>query len=105
MQDCKVNILGTEYDFSIKHESKDADGVSRFYDKTITVSPIDKMLDDEANEREKLARQKEVARHEIFHCALYEGTGTDYAWDENLVNFLAVNSSKIFKVFQELDLI
>ena len=29
----------------------------------------------------------------------------DYAWDENLVNFLAMSAPKIFKTFQELEIL
>ena len=105
MKDCKINILGTEYDFSVGYEDKTADGISRFYNKKISVRPIENLLDSESTEEEKILRQKECARHEIFHCALFEGTGADYAWDENLVGFLAVNSPKIFKIFQEMDLL
>ncbi len=58
-----------------------------------------------STEEEKLARQKEVARHEIYHCALYEGTGASYAWDENLIDFLAMSAPKIFSIFQQLNLL
>ena len=64
------------------------------------------MLDgEESDDDEKLARQNEVIRHELYHCFLYEGTGADYAYDENLMNFLAMSAPKIFKTFQELDVL
>ena len=47
MQDCKVNILGTEYGVFFDLEDTKYDGEARFYKKEIHIRPIDKMLDDE----------------------------------------------------------
>ena len=105
MQDCKINILGTEYDLAIGCKEPDADGLSKVYSKKIFVRPSEEMLDASATPEEKLLRQKEVIRHEIYHCALYEGTGMHYVYDENLVDFLAVNAPKIFKIFYDLNIL
>lgn len=106
MTEKTVNILGTEYKLTESCEDKNADGWAKFYKKEIQIRPKEQMLDGvESEDEEKIARQKEVIRHELFHCFFYEGTGTDYAYDENLVNFLAVNSPKIFKMFQELEIL
>ena len=101
-----VNILGTEYKLTESCEDKNADGWAKFYKKEIQIKPKDQMLDgEESDEEEKIERQKEVMRHELYHCYLYEGTGMDYAYDENLVNFLAMSAPKIFKTFQELEIL
>ena len=106
MDDKTVNILGTEYTLTEGCDDKTADGWVKFYKKEIQIKPKGQMLDgDESSDDEKTARQKEVIRHELYHCFLYEGTGMDYAWDESLINFLAMSAPKIFKTFQELDVL
>lgn len=101
-----VNILGTEYKLTEGCDDKTADGWAKFYKKEIQINPKERMLDgEESDDEEKTARQKEVVRHELYHCFLYEGTGMDYAWDENLVNFLAMSAPKVFKMFQELEIL
>ena len=105
MQDCKVNILGTEYSVFFDLDSEENDGESRFYKKEIHIRPINKMLDNRANYEEKLQIAKEVYRHELIHCALFEMGADEWSRDENLVNLLAINSPKIFKIFQELDIL
>lgn len=105
MQDCKVNILGTEYNVFFDLQSEDADGEARFYKKEIHIRSVDKMLDNESTYEEKVQRAKEVYRHELFHCALFEMGADEWSRDENLVSLLAINSTKIFKLFQELDIL
>ena len=106
MIDKTVNILGTEYKLTEGCDDNTADGLAKFYKKEIQIKPKDEMLyGEESDDEEKNARQKEVLRHELYHCFLYEGTGMDYAWDENLMNFLAMSAPKIFKTFQELDVL
>lgn len=106
MIDKTVNILGTEYKLTEGCDDKTADGWSKFYKKEIQIKPKEQMLDgEESDDDEKTARQKEVIRHELYHCFLYEGTGADYAYDENLVNFLAMSAPKVFKMFQELEIL
>ena len=101
----KIYILGAEYDFSEDCKDEGADGVSEFYRKTIKVRPAEKMLEDGETEEAKRERWKEVVRHEIFHCFLYEAGNDRYAWDENLVNTLAVNAPKIFQKLKDLEAI
>ena len=101
-----INILGTEYKLTEGCDDKTADGLAKLYKKEIQVKLKEEMLDGEKSEDdEKTARQNEVIRHELYHCFLYEGTGADYAYDENLMNFLAMSAPKIFKTFQELDVL
>lgn len=105
MQDCKVNILGTEYRVFFDLESEEADGEARFYKKEIHLRPVEKMLDNESSCEEKVQRAKEVYRHELIHCALFEMGADEWGRDESLINLLAINSPKIFKIFQELDIL
>ena len=101
-----VNILGTEYEITDSCDDKTADGLAKFYKKEIQIRPKDQKLDgEESDDYERELRWKETIRHELYHCFLYEGTGMDYAWDDNLVNFLVMSAPKVFKTFQELDIL
>ena len=105
MQDCKVNILGTEYDITMNCDDEDRDGDANFYSKIIRICPLEKLLDKEATDTERKIREKHVARHELFHSLLWEAGETELAYDEHLVDWLATMTPKIFKVFQELDIL
>ena len=105
MQDCKVNILGTEYDITMNCNEEDRDGDINFYSKIIRIRPFEKLLDKEATDSERKIRERYVARHELFHSFLWESGETELAYDEHLVDWLAVTTPKIFKVFQELDIL
>ena len=105
MQDCKVNILGAEYSVFFDLQSEESDGEARFYKKEIHIRPVDKMLDSESTYEEKVQRAKEVYRHEIVHCTLFEMGTDEWSRDENLTSMLEINTPKIFKVFQELDIL
>lgn len=101
----KVNILGAEYKIGFDFDSDEADGEARFYKKEINLRPIQDMLDDDSSDKEKERRFLEVFRHEVLHSILYEAGADEYARDENLIDFLAILSPKIFKTFQELDIL
>lgn len=99
-----VNILGTEYSIVVDDEMHrtDRDGQANFYSKEIRIRPDTDMLENEGTEWEKKLRFMEVMRHEIFHTFFRESGLDDYCHNEQLVDWLAVQSPKIFKVFQEL---
>lgn len=108
MQDCKVNILGTEYQILLK-ELKDAD-VDGYTDNTDCSIVI---RSDNYNKVGNFARlQKKQLRHEIIHAFMSE-SGLQCNWqhleqfghDETTVDWFAIQSPKIFKAFQELDLL
>lgn len=100
----KINILGTEYSIGIDDalEKTNADGLCKEYDKQITIRSVEGMLCDEDSESTKKKRYDEVLRHEIFHAFFSESGLDDYSHNEQLVNWLAIQSPKIFNVFQEI---
>lgn len=56
--------------------------------------------------------QKEILRHEIIHAFLYEsgldacsGAAENWAINEEMVDWFAIQSPKIFKVFKEQGLV
>lgn len=113
MQDCKVNILGTEYQILTQSESenpklKECNGICEQYSKKIVLNDMETVKDDVMCVENFDDFLKKVLRHEIFH-AFFGESGlkgcSEYAENEELIDWLAVQSPKIFKVFQELDLL
>ena len=112
MQDCKVNILGTEYDilFQSTDENKflaDADG---YVDRSVKKIVISKKESDcELEDFETY--QKRCLRHEVIHAFMEEsGLSVNFEHkpigiEETTVDWFAIQSPKIFKVFQELDIL
>lgn len=102
----KVNILGTEYTISKATPETDAklenaNGYIECYSKEIILDEIKpenmtvKNLDD---------FKKKVLRHEIIHAFLFE-SGLDacsnYARNEELVDWIALQFPKLLKAFQD----
>ena len=119
MTDCKVRILGTEYqirfdDFnSPELEGKNRSGYTYFDEKLIVCENLDTDEDWKSeSEAAKSSRQKTILRHEIFHAFLYESgiahnsIGVNaWATNEEMIDWFAIQSPKIYKVFAELDLL
>lgn len=121
MQDCKVNILGTEYliqkkkyDEEPAFEKRGIDGYCDSYQRLIVYCDLDsdKRWDDEPKETKRVCENQTI-RHELTHAFLHESGlresthGIEHGWaqDEEIVDWFAIQSPKIFKVFQELDLL
>lgn len=112
MKDCKVNILGTEYTITYKNVDddaglKEADG---YCDPTSHEIVIRKNNVNELGDFEEL--QKRSLRHELVHAMLFEsGLGhnfqhvNEYGHDETIVDWFAIQSTKIYKIFTELNLL
>ena len=106
----KLNILGSEWnvEFHRKHEDKEffdnaADGWTDYSRKLIAL--LDKSDMDEGIDKEQY--QKKVFRHELIHAFLMEsGLFESCDWHcEEMVDWFAFQSPKIYRVFQELDLL
>lgn len=104
MKNRTINILGTEYNIVIDKtlEKTDFDGLHNSYSKQISAREIEDMLADETDTDQKQKRFDEVMRHEIMHAFFIESGLTDYCLNEQLVDWFAIQSPKIFKVFKEL---
>ena len=102
-----VNILGAENLIIIDDEMHrtERDGAERRYLHEISLRPKSDMLNSEATDYERALRFNEVGRHEILHAFFDESGLEGYSEDEQLINWLAVQSPKIFKIFAELDLL
>ena len=116
MQDLKVNILGSEW--SVKFGNEEAypnlaemDGYSDFSTREIVVDDM-KASQGQIEAKADLENyQKQVVRHEIIHAFLLESgldsssnSADSWAVNEEMVDWFAIQSPKIFKVFSELEL-
>lgn len=116
MIDKTVNILGTEWKIIVckENESVLLDGKYRdgcTDNSTRTIYICEKKEDCELQDYETW--KKLSLRHEIFHAYLFESgldasSGTvncPWATNEEMIDWLAIQSPKIFKTFQELDVL
>lgn len=105
----KIKILGTEY--KIKHvkadeaKAEDADGYHEPYSKEIVLVDIPKSSETVENIEEY---EKKVLRHEIVHAFLHESglaSNTDWARNEEVVDWIALQFPKLLDVFRETECI
>lgn len=106
----KVNILGTEYaimyDVAPEDMPENCDGAMDHSTKTIVVA---KMEPNRNSVKDLEDYKKKVIRHEITHAFLYESgcwgcSGATDAWgmDETVTDWIAIQSPKLFKAFQDV---
>ena len=102
-----VNILGTNYEIVISNEDNpkiaDANGYCEFYSKKIVLADI--QPNDNTIENLDSFKRK-VLRHEIIHAFFAESGlrgNCDYAVNEELVDWLAIQFYKIDKAFKEVN--
>lgn len=101
----RVNILGTEYNISIRNKNKDSilkecDG---YCDKTLKVIVISEKEKD-CNLGDFKVYQDKVLRHEIVHAFLFEsGLHENFNYDsETVIDWVAVQFPKMIKIFQKV---
>lgn len=99
-----INILGSEYSIVTNPDFIEHDGECEFYSRSIELRPCEKMLED-ATVEAKRKRYREVARHEIIHAFLFESGLDEYARNEQLVDWIAMQFPKLNKVFSELEIL
>lgn len=102
----KVNILGTEY--SIKGQIgketpklEHADGICEFYSKEIVIDDFEPTSETVANPN---LYKKKVLRHEIVQAFLYESgldASSEWARNEEIVDWIALQTPKLQKAFEE----
>lgn len=104
----RVNILGTEYEVKYLSEAeypklklRDANGLAELYSKELI---INREIDDGSGICfENLKEfEKKVVRHEIIHAFFHESGLRDFAEDECLTDWLALQVPKMIKVFEEV---
>lgn len=116
MQDFKVNILGSEWSVMFGTEKEypnllEMDGYADFSTHQIVIDTMEKADGQIGFKRDMAAYKKQVIRHEIIHAFLLESgldsnsnSAESWAVNEEMVDWFAIQSPKIFKVFSELEL-
>lgn len=116
MENCTANILGSEWaiKFGTVEEYpylKDMDGYTDSSTREIIVDDMNPRQDMTDSKKNMEEYKKQVVRHEIIHAFLCEsgldansGTSDNWAINEEMVDWFAIQSPKIFKVFEELGL-
>ena len=116
-----VNVLGTDYTITVKKYDEDEafkrrsiDGYCDGWVKEIVVCDLTTHPGWEYDPPEEARiAQKETLRHELVHAFFNESglcdssCAFDGAWakNEEMVDWFAMQSPKIYKVFAELDLL
>lgn len=105
-----VNILGTEYEIlrQTPHENpklKDMCGYCDFSSKKIVVDTFEEEKQD-VNAQDNIdVFIDKILRHEIIHAFLGESglrSNSDWAENEEMVDWIAIQFPKIAKVFETL---
>jgi len=109
MKHKQINILGQEYVLTYATEDEkpklkyaEANGLAELYSKELIVNQS--ILDDAdpgAFDRTDLFVEK-VIRHEIIHAFFHEAGLTTYTNDEVLVDWLALQICKMYKVMSDV---
>lgn len=103
----KINILGTDYMIIQNEELDNADGIC---DKSTHEIRICKTLYEDPKPgqvRDLMRYSRKVLRHEVIHAFLNEsGLQECSNWnDEQMVDYFACQWPKIYKAFDELDIL
>ena len=105
-----IDILGTKY--KLKENCKIEDYKALENNEAYTDSTIKEIIISEYSKDDNCVKDldfhiKKVKRHEIIHAFLYESgldCNTDWATNEEIVDWIAMQFPKINKIFKELDI-
>lgn len=115
----KVNILGTEYEVIRNVDPTDEDldggfGVTIPYRNQIKIIDLYKVNDWKNDPKYAIENKlKELLRHEIIH-AFFKESGLSvnaivyngaWAMNEEMIDWFAIQSPKIYKVYEQLGLL
>lgn len=121
MENRKINILGTEYRIETHKVSEDSyledNKLSGYCGEDGKLIVIADTSEEKyflgMDEKEQETYWKKTLRHEIMHAFLNESGLSDcsnqydgaWAKNEEMVDWFAIQSPKIFKVYSELDIL
>lgn len=107
----KANVLGTDYTIITKATASEypilesqADGFCDFSTKKIIIA---EMKPDDYSMKDLVLYEKKVIRHELVHAFLYESgldVNSDWARNEELIDWIALQFPKMEKLFLELNI-
>lgn len=106
----KINILGTEYELVIQSSSEnekleDLNGFCDQYTKQIFITDFEEEKKDKFCVGNIEDLQKQVLRHEIIHAFLGESglrNCSEWAENEEMVDWMAIQFPRILKTFEEV---
>lgn len=108
----KINILGSEWTIEIKRREDDENlgSIDGYTDTSIKTIVVEDMQQGEGSKASLAEYTKQVIRHELIHAFLFE-SGLEansfstecWAMNEEMVDWLAIQSPKIFRAFEEAD--
>lgn len=106
----KINILGTDYE--IKENCKIEDYSALKFNEAFTDSTSKEIIISEYSKDDNCVKDldfhiNKVKRHEIIHAFLYESgldCNTDWACNEEIVDWIAMQYPKMSKIFKELNI-
>lgn len=108
----KVNILGTEYTIKKenKRDNKKLESVDGYCDTSVKQIIVNDIQKDDWTIEDLDSYIKNVTRHEIIHAFLYESGLSvnsngceDWATNEEMVDWLAIQFSKILNAFNQAE--
>ncbi len=107
----KVDVLGTEYTLTVCSEKDEPrlQGMNGFCDDSTKEMVVDSFADveNELESKKNLLRQvKKNIRHEIIHAFLFESglaENSEWAQNEEMVDFFAIQFPKLLRAFREVD--
>lgn len=115
MENRKINILGTEYRIEFRKEDEDTilKDCNGYCDVTVKLIVVLAEPNKECDYEDFSFIQKKTLRHEVVHAFLTESGlfnntyNVDAGWakNEEMVDWFAIQSPKIFKVYSELGLL
>lgn len=117
MQDFKVNILGSEWSVKFGNGKEypnlaEMDGYTDLSTREIVVDDMEASQGQIGAKADLESYQKQVVRHEIIHAFLLESgldsnsnSADSWAVNEEMVDWFAIQTPKIFKLFYEWKLI
>lgn len=109
-----INILGTDVRVLFRKEAEDPKLKTcvGYYDASKSVIVVKILVPDENSMGDLDKYQFEILQHEILHAFLHEsgldccsGSAENWATNEEMVDWFAIQSPKIFKIFREQKLV
>lgn len=109
----KVNILGTEYTIEYHKAAEDqkiSDGCDGYCDTSVKLIVVEEMEADPNSKADLVFYGNQVLRHEIIHAFMHE-SGLDansccfengWATNEEMIDWFAIQSPKIFTAFKDV---
>lgn len=108
----KVDILGTEYSIVKRLNSKDEklDDSDGYCDESIKLIVVEDFISDNRSLNDLNWYSNKVLRHEIIHAFLKESgldcnSNDEWARNEEMIDYFAIQLPKIVKAMNELNIL